>query len=107
MIEKWPWIFRLFWNPVEALDLTDDTGKPDHAKVVPVVMQGVIIVFKALGNPFSLLEMIVMLSASYGQAIWRQFLKSRTVTGTWNEKVQRTEITLKNLVEAHRADDGA
>jgi hypothetical protein len=103
--KNWPYVLRLIWDPVDALDLLDDTGKPDHSKVVPVVVLGIIIVFKAIALPFSLMEMVVLVSASYGQSMWRQFLKSRTAT--FSERVQHTEITLKNLVEAHKADDGA
>lgn len=105
--KNWPYVLRLIWDPVDALDLLDDTGKPDHSKVVPVVVLALVIVFKAVGNPFTLLEMIVVLSASYGQSMWRQFLKSRTVTGSWNEKVDRVEVSLKSLVAEHNADDGA
>lgn len=81
-MERWPWVLRLVWNPVTALDLVDSHGQPDHGKVIPVAVVAVALVLHGIGNPLGVLELVVMVSAAYGYGAWRTFLRSRVVTGT-------------------------
>lgn len=94
---------RVYWlqllcHPVEALDLTDPAGKPDHGKILPAVLLVCAIVAQFAGTPFPATALIVLGSLAYGYGAWRSFLKAKAVTGTeqatvgWSRQETRQEV---------------
>lgn len=78
MAVKWhPWFWGMVvLNPAHSLDLVDEAGHTDHAKIVPFMVLVVVVVAHFLSNPFTLWDQVVMFTASFGYAMWRTFLKS-------------------------------
>lgn len=81
---KWPWLLRAVYDPVTALDLRDKNDNPDHSKIIPWMLLVVAVVFHALGMPFTWWELTTLGSLAFGHSVWRQFLASRNVTGSFN-----------------------
>ena len=81
------WV-QLIYNPFHAMDLTDDSGKTDHGKVLPAILLISAIVAQFLGKQFDAFILIILGSLSYGYGAWRSFLKSR------NNATQHTQITV-------------
>lgn len=80
ILESLPFLLRLLWDPVRALDLLDAKGAPDYAKVIPVTVIYAILVLAAFGKALGLGVVVALLAASFGQSMFRSFLKSKTVT---------------------------
>ncbi len=78
---KLPWLLRLIWNPIEALDLHDEHGRPDHGKVMPAVCLVWLLVLVSSGHTPPLGVLIALASLSFGYAGWRAFLRSRSAGG--------------------------
>lgn len=96
-----PWVARLLWDPVSALDLRDKTDKPDHAKIVPFLF----LTFACAAHfvtPLSWWELLALGSLSFGYGAWRTFLSSRAVSGTFNQ----TETITRTIVEQRDAAKG-
>lgn len=73
---------RVFWwrlliDPVQALDLRDRKGDPDHGKILPAITLFWFMVLATLGKLPSVWYTIILVSASFGWAGWRTFLRSR------------------------------
>lgn len=71
------WLLTLLKNPLEALDLVDDRGRPDHGKVLPALCLIWLLVLLSVGRPLPLGTVIALGSLSFGYAGWRTFLRSR------------------------------
>lgn len=91
-MNDWPWVFRALWNPVEALDLRDNNNNPDHSKILPWMLLMVAMIFHAVGIPFTWWELTTLGSLAYGYGAWRTFLKAKSVTGTFTDKVENIAI---------------
>lgn len=78
MASKWhPWFWGMVvLNPAHSLDLVDEDGNTDHAKIVPFMVLVVVVIAHFMGKPFTVWDQVVMFSASFGYAMWRTFLKS-------------------------------
>ena len=80
------WLALLLWDPKNALDWCDRDGNYDYAKVLPsllVIGLTVATILVSLTPPVEFPPVgltIVLISASFGQSMWRSFLKSKTVT---------------------------
>jgi hypothetical protein len=110
---QWPWIIRVLWNPVEALDLTDNEGKPDHGKILPAILLVSAITLQFLGKQYAIGILVVLGSLAYGYGAWRTFLKSKSVTGTFSEvaKTEKVEVDIKQeltqrIIEKRDHDEG-
>lgn len=77
---KLPFLLRLLWDPVQALDLLDATGKPDYAKIIPVTVIYALLTLIAFNKTPSLGVVLALLSASFGQSMFRSFLKAKVVS---------------------------
>jgi hypothetical protein len=73
------WLIWLLWDPLAALDLLDDLGKPDHAKVMGLFAFLAIYVTIFLNKLPPLGHTVVLGSLAFGWIGWRAFLKSRVV----------------------------
>jgi hypothetical protein len=93
-----PWLLRVVWNPVAAFDLTDGRQRTDHSKVVPWAFLVTACVFKGFGNPFEWYELLALGSMSFGYGAWRTFLKSKSITGTFEKK----ESLVKTVIRQER-----
>ena len=82
---KWPFVLRLIWDPIRALDLLDRSDKPDHGKVMPCILLASAIVGSFTGHAFPVASLIVLGSLAYGLSAWRAFLQSKSVTFTRTE----------------------
>lgn len=107
-----PFWIQIFWNPVKALDLVDRHGKPDHTKIVPFLVTMGIFAMKLMGMPFTVLEDTVLLSAAFGVAAWKMFLRSKIVSGTFENKLSTTadvKVTgsIEEVIKAFKHDAGA
>lgn len=103
--ERLPFVLRLLWDPVRALDLVDEHGKADHAKVIPTALLVTVVVLRAVvWNSVvpSVLELLVLFSASFGYGAWRTFLKSKTATFTQDTKINLTG-NVPDIVKAVKA----
>lgn len=103
--EDWPFIARLLFDPVRALDLIDQHGKADYSKIIPVtVIYGVLALF-AIGKPLAVGIVLTLLAASFGQSMFRSFLKARTVVAaeaaTFSGKLElaRQEVISRAITE--------
>lgn len=99
-----PFVLRAVIDPVRALDLIDDAGLPDHTKVVPFMVLVAIVVLKVLHNPFTVAEILVITPASFGAAMYRQFLRSKQLAATSVESVSTK--TVRTILERRDAEDG-
>jgi hypothetical protein len=96
-----PFVLRLIIDPVRALDLLDGHTVPDHTKIIPFVVVIMIVALKAVHNPFTVMEDTVLLTAAFGQSMWRMFLREKTLTGTVAATVNTTlnETVTKQILE--------
>lgn len=81
------WLLWVLWDTLEALDLKDESGKPDHGKVMGFfcfLVFTLLLIFKVI--PASLGLVIVLISAAFGNLMFRTFLRSRTATS--NELIE-------------------
>jgi len=90
------WWLLLLWDAVAALDLDDGKGNIDHGKIVGFFsfMVCLAVVVLGLAGKIKLIpvgHLIVLISASFGWASWRTFLKSRTVKVTDETEHTREE----------------
>jgi len=81
------WIILLLWDPIEALDLADKQGRPDHGKVIGLVGFVALYLLILLRREVTLGQFIVLGSIIFGWASWRTFLASKAATAT--EATQR------------------
>jgi hypothetical protein len=103
-----PFVLRLLIDPVRALDLLDGHVTPDHTKIIPFVVVIMIVTLKAMHNPFTVMEDTVLLTAAFGQSMWRMFLREKTLTGTVTATLNTTlnETVTKQILERRDTDLG-
>lgn len=103
-----PFLVRLLWDPVRALDLVDNANNPDYAKIIPVIVIVWVLYLLSKGHTISVGMVITLLAASFGQSMFRSFLKARSVTS--DEKatlvLNRTEDIKRQIIERHDAATG-
>lgn len=98
---KWiPWVLRALWSPVEQLDLYDRSGKPDHSKIVPFLFLVSAVAAHFLAMPFAWWELLALGSLSFGYGAWRQFMATKAVSGTLEEKISRSYVSPLRDAEA-------
>ena len=69
-----PWIIRLLYDFPYAMDLTDDTGAPDHDKMLPAFAAIAFVVFIFMHPTPSWQAMVAWIVAGgyiYGFSAWR------------------------------------
>lgn len=76
---------KLVQFPAYAMDMLDRTGKPDHGKIVPFIVVQELIVLLCLGRlpvTASAVALVsVLITAVFGQSMWRAHLKAKHSTG--------------------------
>lgn len=78
--DELPFLARLVWDPVRALDLVDKHGKPDYSKIIPVTVIYIVLLLAAFGKSLATGMVFILISASFGQSMYRSFLKTKSVT---------------------------
>lgn len=96
--EQLPFVVRVVWDPIRALDLVDErTGHPDHGKTMPAVVLACVITAQFVGRAFGIATILAVLAASFGAAMFRTFLNTRTVT-VQRQELDSTTTTLTGTV---------
>lgn len=97
------WLLWVLWNPLEALDLLDKQGKPDHGKVIGFMgfLALYVTIFLRLLPPLG--HTIALLSVIFGWAGWRTFLASKSVTAS--EERQVVDQTMRVIQERRQGQD--
>lgn len=91
-----PWLIRLAWDPADAFDWYDSRtpSRLDHGKVIPDLTLFAFLVMYFLRVPVPWYALVALPSVAFGQSVWRAFLKSRTMTGTFTETASKTQPNL-------------
>lgn len=63
------------FDPLYWLDLRDAKGRPDHQKIIPLVVIIAAIVFHAVHNPFAWWELVVLGAIAFGPRMYGLFLR--------------------------------
>lgn len=87
-----------------AKEIINNVGSAIHV-VMPMIVVGAAIYFHAIGHPFTIATLIVLVSAAYGKTIWHDFLQSKIVTAT-KSITETVTKTFTGKVEARDADRG-
>lgn len=82
-----PWILRVVWQPDVELDLLDEQGRPNHAKIMGYYIFSVFVVLSLMDKLPSVGHTIAIISAGFGWVMFRTFLASKTVTS--QEEIMR------------------
>jgi hypothetical protein len=89
-----PWVARVLYAPDYELDLIDKDGRPDHGKVMGLVIFAVLVTLMALRViPANTGTVIVLTAAGFGGVMFRTFLRSRTVTSAETVTVFERPLT--------------
>lgn len=104
---RMPLVLRLLWDPIEALDLVDDEGKADYAKVIPVTVIYALLALVFVEKVPSIGIVLALLSASFGQSMFRSFLKARIVSeqATASVAYERRHTTIETRDVELQAED--
>lgn len=97
------WLLWVLWNPLEALDLLDRKGNPDHGKLIGLVGFVAIYLTIFLDRLPPLGHTIALLSVIFGWAGWRTFLASKTVTASEERKL--VDQTIRVIQERRKGQD--
>lgn len=71
------WLWRFLVDPLEALDLNDASGRPDHGKVMGFIAFTVFVVFVFTNRLPSVAHTALLLGAVFGSRVFIAVLKSR------------------------------
>lgn len=77
------WMWEIIWNPVEAFDLVDKNGEPDHGKIMGFCA---FVVFVAANFGYAILPSatlcIIFLAAMFGPRMFYKFLERSSVNAS-------------------------
>jgi hypothetical protein len=97
MWNKMPFIIRLFWDPIRALDLLDKSNAADFGKILPFLLMQQVLVLKAFKIEFTWYELLILAALTGGVSTVRVLIKSGVLKGTLSTVENITNSAIHNV----------